>query len=85
MSFTCKNENTKMEKLLGIQFDNKLSFDYHLSEICKKASRKLYALGGVTPYMNLSKTMILMNVFLTRNSIISHLYGCVIVALLTKK
>ena len=58
-----KNENTKMEKLLGIQFDNKLSFDFHLLEICKKASRKLYALGGVTPYMNLSKAMILMNVF----------------------
>ena len=24
-------ENTKREKLLGIQFDNKLSFNYHLS------------------------------------------------------
>ena len=28
-------ENIKREKLLGIQFDNKLSFDYHLSKICK--------------------------------------------------
>ena len=28
-------ENTKREKLFGIQFDNKLYFDYHLSEICK--------------------------------------------------
>ena len=28
-------EGTKREKLLGIQFDDKLSFDYHLSEICK--------------------------------------------------
>ena len=26
-------ENTKREKLLGIQFDNKPSVDYHLSEI----------------------------------------------------
>ena len=32
-------ENTKSEKLLGVQFDNKLPFDYHLSEKCKKASR----------------------------------------------
>ena len=32
-------KNTKREKLLGIQFD-KLSFDYHLSEICKKSYRK---------------------------------------------
>ena len=47
-------ENTKREKLLGTKFDNKLSFDYHLSETCKKASRKLYALDRVTRYMNLS-------------------------------
>ena len=26
-------KNTKREKFLGIQFDNKLSFDYYLSEI----------------------------------------------------
>ena len=45
-------ENTKMKQLLGIQFDNKLSFDYHLSKICKKARRKLDAPGRVTPYMN---------------------------------
>ena len=50
-----KKENINREKLLGIPFDNKLSFDYHLSKICEKASRKLYALGRVTPYMNLSK------------------------------
>ena len=56
-------ENTKREKLLDIKFDNKLSFDYHLSEICKKASRKLYSLRRVTPYMNLSKRKILMNAF----------------------
>ena len=65
-------ENTKREKLLGIQFDNKLSFDYHLSEICKKASRKLCALGRVTPYMNLSKRKILMNVFFNSHFLIAH-------------
>ena len=54
-------ENTKREKLLGVQVDNKLYFNYHFSEICKKASRKLYALGRVTPSMNLSKRKILMN------------------------
>ena len=56
-------ENSKREKLLGMQFDNKLSFDYHLSEICKKASRKHYALSRVNPYMNLLKRKILMNTF----------------------
>ena len=56
-------ENTKRETLLGIQFDNKLSFDYHFSEMYTKTSRKLYALGRVTPYTNLSKKKILMNAF----------------------
>ena len=56
-------ENTKREKVLGIQFDNKLSFDYHLSEICKKTSIKLHGLVRVTPYMDLSKRKILMSAF----------------------
>ena len=73
-------ENTKREKLLRIQFDNKLYLDYHLPEICEKASRKLYALGRVILYMNLSKRKIS-----THNSVISHLYGCVVVASVTKK
>ena len=33
-------ENTKREKLLRIQFDNKLSFDYHSSQICKRKQQK---------------------------------------------
>ena len=75
-------ENTKRKKLLGIKFDNKVSFDYHLSEICKKASRKLYAPGRVTPYMNLSKKEILMNAFF--NSQFSYCpLRCIIVASLT--
>ena len=53
-------ENTKSEKLIGIQFDNKLSFDYHFTRNIKKTSRKLYALRT---YMNLAKRKILMNVF----------------------
>ena len=56
-------EATKREKLIGTQFDNRLPFDYHLSKICKKVSKKLYALGRVTPYMNLSRRKILMNSF----------------------
>ena len=74
-------KNTKRKKLLRMQFENRLCFDYHLSEICKKASRKLYTPGKVTPYMNLSKRKILMNA----NSVFAHFYGCVIVASLTKK
>ena len=36
-----KIENSTCEKLLGVHFDNRLTFDYHISELCKKASKKL--------------------------------------------
>ena len=36
--------NTKREKLLGVHLVSGLSFDYHISEICKKAIRKVCAL-----------------------------------------
>ena len=31
--------------LLGVKFDHKLSFNDHISELCKKASRKIHALS----------------------------------------
>ena len=55
--------NSKSEKLFGVKFDDKLYFDDHISELCKKASRKIHALSGVAPYMNISKRRIIMNVF----------------------
>ena len=55
--------NSKSEKLLGVKFDHKLSFDDHISELCKKASRKIHALSRVASYMNISKRRILMNAF----------------------
>ena len=47
--------NSKSEKLLGVTFDHKLSFDDHIFELCKKASRKIHALSRVAFYMNISK------------------------------
>ena len=55
--------NTKREKLLGVHLDSGLSFDYHISGICKKASRKICALARATLGMSLSKKLTLMNVF----------------------
>ena len=55
--------NSKSEKVLGVKFDHKLSSDYHISELCKKASRKIHALSRVASYMNISKRRILMNAF----------------------
>ena len=35
--------NSTEEKLLGIKFDSKLSFENHVSSLCKKVSQKLHA------------------------------------------
>ena len=34
-------ENSDCERLLGVKIDNKLTFDCHVSDTCKKANRKL--------------------------------------------
>ena len=34
-------DKSDTEKLLGVKFDKKLTFDYHISDICKKAGRKI--------------------------------------------
>ena len=60
-----KLENTSSEKLLGITFDSKLNFKKHIERITKKDSRKVNMLSRITPYMNLIKQKLLMNLFFT--------------------
>ena len=51
-------------KLLGIHIDNRLNFDYHVSQLCKKASKKLHALARIFKYVKTSKRSILVNAFI---------------------
>ena len=51
------------EKLLGINIDSMLSFDLHVSDICKKASRKLSALARVSNFLPMQKRKLLFNTF----------------------
>ena len=60
---SCEIANTKRETFLGAHLNSGLSFDHHISEICKKASRKVCLLARVTSCMSLSKKRSLMNVF----------------------
>ena len=63
--------STEREKFLDVYLDSGLSyiisFDYHISEICKKASRKVCALARVTSGMSLSKKRTLMNALFNSN------------------
>ena len=52
---TFKIKSSDCEKLLGVKFDSKLRFDQQITDLCRKASRKIHALARVTPFMNLSK------------------------------
>ena len=52
-------------KLFGVKINGKLSFENHLSSLCKKASRKLHALQRVVTFMDLAKRKSLMKAFIT--------------------
>ena len=61
-NFDIKNSST--EKLLGIKFDNKLSFDPHVSDICSKVSKKLHALSRVSHLMSFKHRKKVLNAFI---------------------
>ena len=44
------------EKLLGVTFDMKLSFNTYIQQICGKATTKLKGLARIAPSMNVEKT-----------------------------
>ena len=50
-------ENSKYQKLLGIEIDNKLNFNMHVVNLCKKVSRKIHALARITPFMSLPRLL----------------------------
>ena len=48
------------QKLLGLHIDRTLSFDEHVSNLCKKAGRKLPVLARLSSYMALTQRRVLM-------------------------
>ena len=55
---------SKSVKLLGVQIDNNLDFNEHVSNICKKVSKKLHALRRVSQHMSKNKLRIIMKAFI---------------------
>ena len=72
-------KNSDWEKLLGVKFYYKLRFDQHITDLCRRTSRKIHALARVTPFMNLSRRRLLMDSFFKTQLITVHWFGCVIV------
>ena len=44
-------KGSKSVKLVGVTIDNKLDFSEHVSNICKKVSKKLHALARISKYI----------------------------------
>ena len=57
--------NSQCEKLLGVKIDVYLNFNEHISDLCKKASRKISALARIAPFMSIEKRKVVMNGFFT--------------------
>ena len=55
--------NSECEKLLGVKIDVNLNFNNHISDLRKKASRKISALARVASFMSFNKRKLLMNAF----------------------
>ena len=51
-------------KLLGIYIENRLNFDYHVSQLCKKTTKKLHAVTRVFKYINISQRKLIANAFI---------------------
>ena len=58
---------TDTVKLLGLTLDNKLIFDDHISELCKKASLQLNAINRLKRYMAANQLKVIVNSFIYSN------------------
>ena len=53
---------------MEVKIDNKLTFDCHVSDMCKKSNREINALARIAPFININKRRILMNSFFRSQS-----------------
>ena len=62
-------------KLLGIEIDNKLNFEKHISNICKKASDQLNAICRLQTFMGHKENEAMINTFVHSNFNQVRLFG----------
>ena len=56
-----QNKLSNTTKLSSVYCDSKLTFEYHIPEISKKASTNIFILAKVVPFLSLLKKLILIN------------------------
>ena len=60
-------KSTSSVNLLGIEIDNKLSFDNHVASLCKKAANQLNALCRIHNHMGKKEKEVIINSFIYSN------------------
>ena len=58
-------ESSKKEKLIGTSIDTRLSFEHHITSLCKKGSQRLHALAIIAHCMDFEKRRSLMKASVT--------------------
>lgn len=61
---TAQIEDSKCQKLMGVNIDSKLTSEDHINRICKKASPNLNVPSRTSFYMDSLKRWLLVNPFL---------------------
>ena len=61
-------KNSQEEKLLGVLMDANFSCKNHVSNICRKAGNKQYALSRISAYLGTDKLRLLMKAFVTKGA-----------------
>ena len=73
-SDNCTITNQQSVKLLGVTFDYSLTFDVHITEICRKPGRKLNVLSRLSKSLDIESKLILLHSF-----VLSHFQYCSVV------
>ena len=60
-------ESEPWVKLLGAKIDNKLNFNLHINDLCKKSSSQLNAIIRLSPFLNFHAKQILIQSFICAN------------------
>ena len=56
--------NSKQVALLGVKIDKNLTFNEHISELCRRASYKFLTLRRIRKYLTVKKAKLLANAFI---------------------
>ena len=71
-----KIKNSDCEKLVGVKIDSELRFDQHITDLCRRASRKIHASARVTPFITSERRLLMNSCFKTQFNYCPLIWMC---------